>query len=76
MFSDVYAYSLDVVEVAPPGAAEDHRSARTCKQKITISVAPVSACAVSPTVVKYFFYSDLALNALPVHLLRQFVQVS
>ena len=26
VFKCVYAYSVDVVEVAPPGATEDHRS--------------------------------------------------
>ena len=31
----------------------------------------MSARLVSPTVVKHFFYNALALNALPVHLLRQ-----
>ena len=31
----------------------------------------LSACPVSPTVVKHFFHKALALNALPVHLLRQ-----
>ena len=42
-----------------------------CKHKIIISVASLSASLVSPTVVKHFFYNALALNALPVHLLRQ-----
>ena len=31
----------------------------------------MSARLVSPTVVNHFFYNALALNALPVHLLRQ-----
>ena len=34
----VYAYSVDVVEVAPPGAAEDHRS---CWDMQTQDVATV-----------------------------------
>ena len=36
-----------------------------------ILVASVSALLVRATVVKHFFYNSLALNALPVPLLRQ-----
>ena len=61
-FEFVYPYSVDVVEAAPPGAAEDHWSCWDMQG---------SAHLVNTTVVKHFFYNALALNALPVHLLRQ-----
>ena len=45
--------------------------AGTCKHEVIIFVAPVSAHLVNTTVVQHFFYNALALNALPVPLLRQ-----
>ena len=53
------------------GRGRAWRVAGTCKHEVIIFVAPVSAHLVNTTVVKHFFYNAPALNALPVHLLRQ-----
>ena len=70
----VYLDSVDVVEVAPPGAAEDHWScsvAGTCKHETIIHVASVSVHIANARVVNHFSTMLWVLNALPVHLLRQ-----
>ena len=65
-------YSVDVVEVAPPGAAEDHRSCSDMRTKDhPFCCTCVCLCRVPNSCETFFFYGDLALNALPVHLLRQ-----
>ena len=71
VFYCVYVYSVDVVEVAPPGAAEDHRELLGHANRISSFLLRLSARLVSQTVVKQLFYNALPLNALPVHLLRQ-----
>ena len=65
------SYSVDVVEAAPPGRPKTTGVVGTCKHEVINFVAPGSAHLVNTTVVKHFFYNALALNALPVHLLRQ-----
>ena len=45
--------------------------AGTCKHEIIILVVSVSAHLVNATIEKHCFYNALALNALPVPLLRQ-----
>ena len=76
-FAFVYPYSVDVVEAVPPGAAARPKTsgvAGTCNKNDTIVlVASVSAHLVNARVVKLLFYNALALNALPVPLLRQVI---
>ena len=55
MFYRVSACPVDVVEVVPPGATEDHRSCSDMQ------------------VANLVCYNAPALNALPVHLLRQVI---
>ena len=71
MFYCVYAYSVDVVEVAPPGAAEDHRSCwdMQTQDHHFCCICVCSSCQSNSC--ETFFYNAPALNALPVHLLRQ-----
>ena len=54
VFYCVYVYSVDVVEVAPPGAAEDHRELLGHANRIPSFLLRLSARLVSQIVVKQF----------------------
>ena len=70
-FSFVYPYSVDVVEAAPPGRAQDHWSCWDMQARSH----HLHLCLLSLWMHQLWnncFYNALALNALPVPLLRQF----
>ena len=68
----IYACPVDVVEVAPPGATEDHRSCLDMQtQGHHFCCICIRLCCASNSRETCFSYNALALNALPVHLLRQ-----
>ena len=69
-FSFVYPYSVDVVEAAPPGRAQDHWSCWDMQARSH----HLHLCLLSLWMQQLWnncFYNALALNALPVPLLRQ-----
>ena len=69
-FSFVYPYSVDVVEAAPPGRAQDHWSCWDMQARSH----HLHLCLLSLWMQQLgnnCFYNALALNALPVPLLRQ-----
>ena len=65
MFYLLYAYSVDVVEVAPPGATEDHRS---CWDMQTQDYHFCCICLLVLSVQQLW---NIFSTRLPVHLLRQ-----